>query len=119
VENNKIISFSLLVSMLIGLLSLSACTSTSTGENTGGFNWTAIMMVIALLALSYFFIIRPMKKRQSEQRKLLALLKPGDHVITGGGIYGEIESLAEDSLVIKVESGAKLRVTKYGLMVKR
>ena len=96
---------------------LNGCTTN--GDGTGGFNWTAVVMVVVLVILSYFSIIRPMRRRQKEQQKLMAALKPGDQVIAAGGIYGEVVKINDDSLVIKVESGVQIRVTKQGLMVRR
>jgi len=46
-------------------------------------------------------------------------LKRGDRVITAGGIYGVIESLSEDSVVIKVESGVTMRVARSSVALKR
>ena len=43
-------------------------------------------------------------------------LERGDLVITAGGMYGQVESIDEDSVVLKVESGAMLRVTKGGVL---
>jgi preprotein translocase subunit YajC len=115
----KILTLGFLVGIM-GLLSLTGCALTSEGSGSAtGFNWTAVAMVLALIALFYFLIIRPQNNRRKEQQKLLSGLKPGDQVIAAGGIYGEIESLSADSVVIKVESGAKIRVAKQSLMVRR
>ena len=46
-------------------------------------------------------------------------LKRGDKVITAGGIFGVIETVSEDSVVIKVESGATMRVAKGSVALKR
>ena len=91
----------------------------TSGEGSGGFSWMTIVMVVALIAIFYFLIIRPQSTRRKEQQKMMEGLQPGDRVITAGGIYGEIESVSEDSVVIKIESGAKMRVTKQALVVKR
>ena len=49
----------------------------------------------------------------------MAKLKRGDKVITAGGIYGVIESLSEDSIVVKVESGATMRVARGSVALKQ
>jgi len=46
-------------------------------------------------------------------------MKPGDQIITTGGIYGEIVSLDENTVIIKVESGATLKVAKQSVAVVR
>jgi preprotein translocase subunit YajC len=48
---------------------------------------------------------------------MVQALQKGDRVITAGGIYGTIDAVREDSVVIKVESGTLLRVAKGSVMV--
>jgi preprotein translocase subunit YajC len=105
--------------MTAASLVLSGCFPASDETDSSSFNWTAVIMVAVLLILIYFLIIRPQNSRRKEQQKLLSELKPGDQVIAAGGIYGEVESILEDSVVIRVESGAKIRVMKQGLMIKK
>lgn len=114
----KLLPLGLLAILLAGLLLLTGCVP-GEGDGAQGFNWTAVIMVVILIALFYFLIIRPQSNRRKEQQKLMAELQPGDRVIAAGGIFGEIESMNEESVVLKVESGAKIRVMKQGIMVKR
>jgi preprotein translocase subunit YajC len=111
----------LLMSILVGTLLFSGCTTNSSGESssTTGFNLTSVIFVVIIALLFYLFIIRPQRNRQSSQRKLMSDLKPGDQVITVSGIYGEIESLDEESVVLKTEFGAKIRVAKLSIAGKR
>jgi len=88
-------------------------------EGDGGFDWTIIIFLVLIFAVFYFLLIRPQRKRQKQQQELMGELKRGDKVITAGGIYGVIESVAEDSILIKVESGATMRVSKSSVAVKR
>ncbi len=64
----------------------------------------------------YFLMIRPQRKRQQQHQKLTQGLQRGDNVITAGGIYGQIDSLSEDSVVLKVESGAMIRVARSSIL---
>jgi preprotein translocase subunit YajC len=101
---------------------LSGCSLTKApAEGAGGGfgNWTSIIILVLIVAVFYFLMIRPQRKRQKEQQQLMEELKRGDKVITAGGIYGQIESVTEDSVVIKVESGATMRVAKGGVALKR
>lgn len=118
-SKNRLVRYFVSILSTAGLLLFSGCTVAATEENPEGFNWTAVIMIVILFAMIYFLILRPARKRQKDQQNLLAELKIGDKVIAAGGIYGEIESMDEDSLVIKVESGAKIRVTKQGIQIKR
>jgi preprotein translocase subunit YajC len=78
-----------------------------------------IFLIIALLAMFYFFLIRPQRKRQKEHSKLIEELKRGDKVITAGGIFGKIEVIDEKSVVLKVEGGTTLRVLKNSIVGKQ
>lgn len=80
---------------------------------------TNIIYIIAFLGVLggvfYFFMIRPQRRRQQEHDGLMSQLKQGDSVITAGGIYGLVESVAQDSVVLKIESGAAMRVSKSSI----
>ena len=78
-----------------------------------------IVFLVLIFAMFYFLMIRPQRKRQKEHQKMMEELKKGDRVITAGGIYGVIESVSEDSIVIKVESGTTLRLAKGSVAVIR
>ena len=79
----------------------------------------SLMPIIFIFAIFYFLMIRPQRKRQKEQRELMEGLQRGDRVITIGGIYGQIESLTEESAVLKVESGGTIRVARNSIAGKR
>ena len=83
----------------------------------GGFG--AMVPLILMFAIFYFLMIRPQRKRQKEHQQLMEELKRGDRVVTAGGIYGVIESLSEDSIVIKVESGTTMRVARSSVALKQ
>jgi preprotein translocase subunit YajC len=78
-----------------------------------------IAFLVVIFALFYFVMIRPQRKRQKEQQTMISELQKGNKVITAGGIYGTVESISEDSVVIKVESGTTLRVAKGSLAIRR
>ncbi len=77
-----------------------------------------IVFLVVIFVMFYFFMIRPQRKRQKEHEDLVSQLRGGDRVITAGGIYGQIESVSEDSVVLKVESGATMRVAKGSIVGK-
>ncbi len=58
------------------------------------------ILIIAAFAFLWFVLIRPQKRRQVQQQQMLDQLKPGDEVVTAGGIYGEITRVEEDGDVI-------------------
>ncbi|OGO06877.1 MAG: preprotein translocase subunit YajC [Chloroflexi bacterium RBG_13_57_8] len=78
-----------------------------------------LAFLVVIFALFYFVMIRPQRKRQKEQQEMMHNLQKGDKVITAGGIFGTIDSLSEDSVVIKVEGGGTLRVARGSVAVRR
>jgi preprotein translocase subunit YajC len=116
----KKLSLGLTATLVAALVFLAGCLAPPEGtEGTGGFDWTIIAFLVAIFALMYFVMIRPQRKRQKEHQAMVSELKRGDKVITAGGIYGVIESVSEDSVVIKVESGVLLRVVKQSVSIRK
>ena len=68
--------------------------------------------IIALIAIFYFFIIRPQSKRAKQHAEFLNALKRGDEVITNGGIFGRVEGLTEGFVTLEVAEDVKIRILK-------
>ncbi len=72
---------------------------------------SSFVPLILMLAIFWFLLIRPQKKRAQEHKTMLENLKRGDHIITSGGVIGRIIELDADSVLL--ESGeSKLRLTR-------
>ncbi|SEO35241.1 preprotein translocase subunit YajC [Amphibacillus marinus] len=56
----------------------------------------------------YLFLIRPQQKRQKEVSQMQSDLKKGDQIVTIGGLYGTVDAIDEDKIVITVDKGHKL-----------
>jgi preprotein translocase YajC subunit len=81
---------------------------------------TPLLIMLAVFgAIFYFMLIRPQRKRQARMNELIGGLKRGDHVVTAGGIYGEVDSVGDTSFVLTLEDGAKIRVAKASVTQKR
>ncbi len=129
-RKTKILSLGI-ISVLLGvMLSLSSCiggTTTASTDANGNVvqpnPWTSLLpfliFIVILFGLMYFFTIRPQRKKQQEAAKMLQALQRGDKVITNAGIYGQIESVAEDSFLLKTDSGATMRVAKWAVVGKQ
>ena len=114
----KKLTLGLTGALLVALASLGGCVPEG-GAEEGGSIIPLILMLVFIFGIFYFLLIRPQRKRQKEHQQLMTELKKGDKVITAGGIYGVIESLSEDSIVIKVESGVTMRVARGSVALKR
>ncbi len=78
---------------------------------TGG-SYMSILMIVAMIAIFYFFMIRPQQKRQKDIQKAREAMKVGDKVVTAGGIHGRIKEVSEHSMLIEVADSVRLRVDK-------
>lgn len=109
----------LAVTLFISLVALSGCLPAAGGEGEEASMWPMLIFLVLIFGMFYFLMIRPQRKRQKEHQELVQELKRGDRVVTAGGIYGVIESTSEESIVIKVESGATMRVARGSVAIKR
>jgi len=80
------------------------------GPAGGGLNF--FVPLIFIFVIMYFIMIRPQKKRQDEQKKLVAALKTGDRVVTSAGIHGLISNVKEATVMLKVADNVKIEVEK-------
>ncbi|MDD4635387.1 MAG: preprotein translocase subunit YajC [Dehalococcoidales bacterium] len=74
-----------------------------------------VVFMVLMFGMFYFLIIRPQRKRQQEHQALLASLSVGDKVITIGGIHGVIDSMNEETVLLKLESGATVRMSRASI----
>ena len=82
----------------------------------GGSQWSFWIMIIALFAIMWLFMIRPQRKQQKELEKFRSELKKGDKVITAGGIYGTIGEIEEKTVLLKIDGDVKVRVDKSSIV---
>jgi preprotein translocase subunit YajC len=112
----------LIAGLLIAVLVFfSGCLTPTGGSGTSDPNstWYMLGFLVVIFALFYFVMIRPQRKRQKEHEQMTKDLQKGDKVITAGGIYGTVDSLSDDSAVIKVEGGGSLRVARGSVAIRR
>jgi preprotein translocase subunit YajC len=78
----------------------------------GGGIGSFFVPLIFIFVIMYFVMIRPQKKRQEQQQKLVASLKSGDRVVTNGGIHGLIANVKETTVLLKVADNVKIEIDK-------
>src|SRR5512145_875432 len=69
-----------------------------------------------VLAIFYFIILLPMKRRQKKVQEFLSALKVGDRVITSGGIFGSITKVNEQSVQLQVAQNVRLEVARSAIV---
>ena len=80
----------------------------------GGGMTSFLIMMVAIFAIMYFFMIRPQQKRQKEIQNFQNTLQEGTPVVTGGGIYGTVKKidLATGIIEVKIADGVVIKVDK-------
>ena len=80
----------------------------------GGGSMSFIIMMVAIFAIMWFFMIRPQQKRQKEIQNFQNSLQVGTEVVTGGGIYGTVKKidLATGIIEVKIADGVVIKVDK-------
>lgn len=83
-------------------------------QNAGGSSMSFLIMMIAIFAIMWFFMIRPQQKKQKEIRKFQNSLQEGTNVVTGGGIYGTVKRIDLTANIVEIEiaKGVVIRVDK-------
>lgn len=76
---------------------------------------SSVIMFAAIIAIFYFLIYRPQKKRDKEAKAMLAAMKKGDKVVTIGGIHGTIVTVKDKTVVIKVDDSARIEFSKEAI----
>jgi preprotein translocase subunit YajC len=79
----------------------------------GGFGF--FVPFIFIFIIMYFMLFRPQKKRQQEQKRLIAALKTGDKVVTNAGIHGLIANVKETTVMLKVADNVKIELEKSAI----
>ncbi len=80
------------------------------GGTKGGM--TSLLMIVALIAIFYFFMIRPQSKKQKEIKKFRESLAVGDKVITAGGIYGKIKEIKDSAIILEISENVRIKIDK-------
>jgi preprotein translocase subunit YajC len=70
------------------------------------------VFILVLLALMWFMLIRPQRRRQVEAQKLVNSLQVGKEIVTAGGLYGTVTEIHDDEVHMEVADGVEVRVAK-------
>jgi preprotein translocase subunit YajC len=78
----------------------------------GGSPWLQLVPFALVLAIFYFIILLPMKRKQQKVQQFLDNLKVGDRVITTGGIHGQVTKLSEDIVQLQIADKVRIEVAR-------
>jgi preprotein translocase subunit YajC len=96
--------------MLLNILLLQA-----ESESPAGGGWQFLLMVGSIIAVFYFFMIRPQQRKQKQEARFRESLKKGDRVVTIGGVHGRIVSVDDATALVEVDNAVKLKMDKAAI----
>lgn len=79
------------------------------GGDAGLYN---ILMIVALIAIFYFFMIRPQQKKAKALRQFREGIQEGQKVVTAGGIYGKVKKIKETTFILEIAPGVNITIDK-------
>jgi preprotein translocase subunit YajC len=80
-------------------------------QASGGGGFGGFLIPLGLMfAIMYFLVIMPQQRQRKKMQAMLADLKAGDKIITSGGIYGTINGIDGDSIILKISSEPQVKI---------
>ncbi|GGF02243.1 preprotein translocase subunit YajC [Hymenobacter cavernae] len=76
---------------------------------------TQLIFPIAIALVVYFFMIRPQQRRSNETKKFRESITKGASVVTIGGLHGKVVDLSDESVIIEVDKGVRLRFDRTAI----
>jgi len=81
-----------------------------------GFDIVSLLPLILIFVVFYFLLIRPQQKKLKQHREMVAALRRGDRVVTGGGIIGTISRVEDDNVVsVEIAPNVRVKVAKQSI----
>lgn len=78
-----------------------------------------LVMMIVVMGIFYVMLILPQQRQRKKMQAMIAALKSGDKVVTNSGIYGTINAIDGDTLILKIadtgSSAVKIRIARSAI----
>jgi preprotein translocase subunit YajC len=74
-----------------------------------------LILIVIAFVLMWLLLIRPQRRRQNEQRAMQENLRPGDEIVTAGGLYGTVARLDEDEIGLQIADGVVVRIARRAI----
>ena len=71
-----------------------------------------LIILLFGFAIMWLLIVMPQRRRQRAHEELVGKLRPGDYVLTVGGVYGTVNEIGEDDLGLEVSPDVEVRISK-------
>jgi preprotein translocase subunit YajC len=81
----------------------------------GGSPWVQFVPFAIVLAIFYFIILLPMKRKQQKVQQFLDSLKVNDRIVTTGGIHGQITRIGEQTVQVQIADKVRIEVSRAAI----
>jgi preprotein translocase subunit YajC len=68
--------------------------------------------ILLIFVIMYFLILRPNQQRQKAHREMVANLRRGDTVVTGGGFIGKVAKVEDNEVQVELAEGLRVKVVR-------
>ncbi len=74
-----------------------------------------LIFLAAMLAVIWFILIRPQRRRQQTHLEMISGISPGDELITAGGVFGKVRAIRDDHILLEIAPGTEIRLAKQAV----
>jgi len=78
--------------------------------------WVQLLPFALVLAIFYFIILLPMKRKQQKVADFLSALKVGDQIVTSGGLYGTITRVSDQAIQVQIAERVRVDVSRNAIV---
>jgi preprotein translocase subunit YajC len=71
-----------------------------------------LLALLFTFGLMWVLLIRPQQRRMRQHQAVVDALRPGDEIVTAGGIYGTVQAIDGEAMVVQVAPGVELKVLR-------
>lgn len=104
------------MNLLNGILLMAPSPGAEAGG--GGSMMSMFIMIAFVIAIMYFFMIRPQQKRQKEHQAMIESIKKGDRVVTTSGMHGSVTELDDKTYTVQIADNVKVKFEKAAIASK-
>src|ERR1043166_2860820 len=85
------------------------------GGATPGILGSPLIMMVIVMGIFYVMLILPQQRQRKKTQAMLAALKNGDKVVTSSGIYGTVNGIDGDTVILKIADQVKIRILRSAI----
>lgn len=74
-----------------------------------------IVWIVLLFGLMWFLLIRPQQAQQRRRQQMIAAVRPGDRIVTGGGIIGTVTAVRENTFLVRIADRVEVELQRSGV----